>query len=68
MWKVYKYAKTDIVDDEGCIIYKKDSWFYIGSYSTLSKVAEIVEHEIYLENCSNSNGNPKFKIESDFDE
>ena len=69
MWKVYRYAEKDIVDEEGYVIYPKGTWYLIGGYWDLETVTSIVQHEIYLYNCTCQDGdaNPKFKILSDFD-
>lgn len=69
MWKVYRYAEKDIVDANGYVIYSKNTWYLIGSYTDLETVTSIINHEIYLYNCTCQNGdtNPKFKILSDFD-
>ena len=69
MWKVYRYAEKDIVDFDGDVIYQAGTWYLIGDYQDLETVASIVNHEIYLYNCTCQEGdaNPKFKILSDFD-
>ena len=63
------YAEKDIVDEEGHIIYPAFTWYSIGSYDDLFSVANIVNHEIYLYNCTCKDGdpNPKFKILSNFE-
>lgn len=69
MWKVYRWCDKDILDSEGYIIYKANTWCLIGSYNTIDSAASIVKHEIYLYNCTcqDDDANPKFKILSDFD-
>ena len=68
MWTIYKYTNRDIKDSEGCIIYKKDTWYEIGTYNDLGAVKSIIEHEIYLYNCTcdETTPQPRFKIESNF--
>ena len=69
MWKVYRYAEKDIVSEYGDIIYPAGTWYSIGSYDDLFAVTNIINHEIYLYNCTCKDGdpNPKFKILSDFE-
>ena len=69
MWKVYRWADKDIVDEEGYVIYSKDTWYLIGSYDTIDSASNIVKHEIYLYNCTatDETPNPKFKIESNLE-
>ena len=69
MWKVYRYAEKDIVDADGNIIYPAETWYLMGTYNNLFSVTDIVNHSIYLYNCTCQDGdaNPKFKILSDFD-
>ena len=69
MWRIYRYAEKDIVDEEGYVIYPAKTWYFIGDYQDLESVTSIVKHEIYLYNCTCQEGDasPKFKILSDFD-
>lgn len=68
MWTIYKYANEDIKDSEGCIIYKKDTWYEIGTYDDLDAVKSILEHEIYLYNvtCNSETPLPRFEVVSNF--
>ena len=68
MWKIYRYVEKDMVDVDGYVIYPAGAWYLIGDYNNLQAVKEIIEHEIYLYNCTceDSDPNPKFKILSDF--
>ena len=67
MWTIYRYADEDITDIDGYIIHKKGTWYSIGSYD-LKSVNSIIEHEIYLYNCTcdETTPQPRFKIESNF--
>lgn len=67
MWKVYKWCDKDILDDEGYIICKANTWCLIGNYDTIDSASNIVKQEIYLDNCVATEDTPipKFKIESD---
>lgn len=69
MWEVWRYAEKDIVSEDGAVIYPAGTWYSIGSYDDLHSVANIVNHEIYLYNCTCKDGepNPKFKILSNFE-
>ena len=69
MWNVYRWADKDIVEEEGYVIYPKNSWYLIGDYDTIDAAANIVKHEIYLYNCTcrDEDPNPKFKIESNLE-
>ena len=66
MWKVYRYAETNIYDLDGYVIYPKGTWYLVGDYMTIDEAASVVKHEIYLDNCVCQDGDPvpKFKIES----
>lgn len=67
MWKVYRWCDKDILDDEGYIIYKANTWYLIGDYNTIDSASDMVKQEIYLDNCIATEDTPipKFKIESD---
>lgn len=69
MWVVKMYANKDILDEEGYVIRQKGLWYEIGTYKDLDAVKSIIEHEIYLYNCTcnDDTPNPKFKIESRFE-
>lgn len=69
MWKVYRWCYKDIVDDDGYVIYKANTWYLIGSYNTIDAAASIIKHEIYLDNCTATEDTPipKFKIESNLE-
>lgn len=69
MWKVYKWFDKDVLDSVGCIIYKK-GWVQVGTYPDMEAVQQIIEHDIYLYNCTcdENTPNPKYKILSNFDE
>ncbi len=68
MWKVYRYAEKDIVTEDGTLVISANTWYLIGDYDDLFTVANIVNHEIYLYNCTahSEDPNPKFKIVSNF--
>jgi hypothetical protein len=68
MWKVYGYAEKDIVTEDGTLVIPANTWYLIGDYDDLFTVANIVNHEIYLYNCTahSEDPNPKFKIVSNF--
>ena len=70
MWNVFKYAHLDIVDNDGELIYPANTWFLMGTYYNLDAAKEVIEHEIELYNCfcKSDEPNPKFKIESNFDD
>lgn len=69
MWVVLRYLENDLIDEEGYLIESKGTWHEIGSYNDLDAVKSIIEHEIYLYNCTcdDDTPNPKFKIESRFE-
>ena len=69
MWKVYRWADKDIVDEEGYVIYSANTWYLIGDYDTIDSASNIVKHEIYLYNyiATEDTLNPKFKIESNLE-
>ena len=71
MWYVYKKLIYDVKDFDGEIIQKKGTWFFVGNYNSLDAAKEVLEHEIYLDNCAidacNLTDVPQYKIESHFE-
>lgn len=71
MWIVSTYLYEDLKDPEDYIIQKKDTWYEIGRYRDLETATSIMKHEInlynYVAEITNDTRNPKFKIESNFD-
>lgn len=68
MWLVYKWFNNDILDEEGYVIHKA-GWVELGSYSDLDSCKNVIQHDIYLYNCTcgENTPQPKYKVLSNFD-